>query len=249
VLEHRGTKTPENPTGTAKTITLPNGKTYAPSDHFCDGYVPELGKVVADPGAKCLGEESHLQSWVYGDEGTLTRSCATARRRRQQQPHPGRVRRRRDAVPRRAPRRQGDPPVAPAHAALVQGPEQPRLPAQRRPVHRPGEGYRMELEGGAGGTQRTAGDSIFHCHLYPHFAQGMWGHLRIFDKLRNGSQKYADGTPITALRELPNRSGQTALRPRPSPASRCSSRATSPSAPTGAARRGEGRLRADPPSR
>jgi hypothetical protein len=74
----------------------------------------------------------------------------------------------------------------------------------------PGEGYRMELEGGAGGTQRTAGDSIFHCHLYPHFAQGMWGHLRIFDKLRNGSQKYADGTPITALRELPNRSGQTA---------------------------------------
>src|SRR5680860_1479245 len=55
ILEHRGTVTPENPGGVAKTITLPNGKTYAPTDNFCNGYVPELGKVVEDPGAKCLG--------------------------------------------------------------------------------------------------------------------------------------------------------------------------------------------------
>ena len=72
ILEHRGTKTPENPNGVAKTITLPNGTVYDPSDNFCNGYVPELNKVVADPGAKCMSEESHLQSWIFGDEGKLT---------------------------------------------------------------------------------------------------------------------------------------------------------------------------------
>jgi hypothetical protein len=54
-----------------QTITLPNGKTFGPQDHFCDGYVPELDKVVDDPGAKCMSEESHLQSWIFGDEGKL----------------------------------------------------------------------------------------------------------------------------------------------------------------------------------
>ena len=28
---------------------------------------------------------------------------------------------------------------------------------------------------GTGNRNLTPGDSIFHCHLYPHFAQGMWG--------------------------------------------------------------------------
>jgi hypothetical protein len=211
VLEHRGTKTPENPTGTAKNITLPNGKTFTPTDHFCDGYVPELGKVVQDPGAKCLGEESHLQSWVYGDEGKLTRTLRD-----------GPVVVDSDNLIPKAyvgdnvqfhvvhPGAKETHPWHQHTQRWFKDPNNPDSPRNDVQSVGPGEGYRMELEGGAGGTQRTAGDSIFHCHLYPHFAQGFWGHLRIFDKLRDGSQKYADGTPITALKELPTRTGQTA---------------------------------------
>ncbi|MEU8663242.1 multicopper oxidase domain-containing protein, partial [Actinoplanes philippinensis] len=211
ILEHRGTRTPENPGGTAKTIRLPNGRTFAPGDHFCDGYVPELGKVVADPGARCLGEESHLQSWIFGDQGKITRTLAD-----------GSVIVDSDNLIPKA--YVGDPvqfhvvhPGAkethPWHQHTqrwFKDPNNPDSPRNDVQSIGPGEGYRMELEGGAGGLQRTAGDSIFHCHLYPHFAQGMWGHLRIFDRLRDGTQRYQDGTPITALRELPTRTGQTA---------------------------------------
>ncbi|MCA2211409.1 multicopper oxidase domain-containing protein [Jidongwangia harbinensis] len=210
IQEHRGTKTPENPSGTARTVTLPNGRVITPADHFCDGYVPELGKVVADPGARCMGEESHLQSWVFGDEGKLVRKLAN-----------GTVVVDSDNLIPKA--YVGDPvqfhvvhPGAkethPWHQHTqrwFKDPNNPDSPRNDVQSIGPGEGYRMELEGGAGGVQRTAGDSVLHCHLYPHFAQGMWGHLRIFDRLRNGSQSYADGTPIEALRELPGRAGQT----------------------------------------
>ena len=38
----------------------------------------------------------------------------------------------------------------------------------------PGAGYTYEINfGGSGNRNKTAGDAIFHCHFYPHFAQGM----------------------------------------------------------------------------
>jgi hypothetical protein len=40
-----------------------------------------------------------------------------------------------------------------------------------------GPGYSFTTEiahGGSGNANKTPGDSIFHCHFYPHFAQGMW---------------------------------------------------------------------------
>ena len=43
------------------------------------------------------------------------------------------------------------------------------------------------------------GDAIFHCHLYPHFHEGMWTLWRVFDRLQDGSGRYPDGTPIEAL--------------------------------------------------
>ncbi|HEX8629383.1 MAG TPA: multicopper oxidase domain-containing protein, partial [Catenuloplanes sp.] len=211
IQEHRGTRTPENPSGTAKTITLPNGRVFTPADHFCDGYVPELAKVVSDPGAKCLGEESHLQSWIFGDQGKLTRTLADGTvvvdsDNLIPKAYVG------DAVQFHVVH-PGAKETHPWHQHTqrwFKDPNNPDSPRNDVQSIGPGEGYRMELEGGAGGIQRTAGDSIFHCHLYPHFAQGMWGHLRIFDRLRDGSQRYADGTPIQPLRELSGRTGQTA---------------------------------------
>ncbi|GAB2677599.1 hypothetical protein GCM10027271_43100 [Saccharopolyspora gloriosae] len=211
ILEHRGTPTPENPSGTAKTITLPNGRTFTPQDHFCDGYVVELDRVVEDPGAKCQSEESHLQSWVFGDEGKLTRPGGPGA-----EPVVDT-----DAMISKA--YVGDPvrfalihpgvrETHPWHQHTQRwfaDPDNPTSPRKDVQAIGPGEAFELRLEGGAGGVQGTVGDSVFHCHFYPHFAQGFWGHLRIFDRLRDGAAANPDGTPLQALRELPDRAGAT----------------------------------------
>ncbi len=46
---------------------------------------------------------------------------------------------------------------------------------------------------GSGNRNLTVGDSIFHCHLYPHFAQGMWELWRVHDVLEDGTRKLPDG--------------------------------------------------------
>ncbi|HEY5644106.1 MAG TPA: hypothetical protein VIS31_14660 [Woeseiaceae bacterium] len=53
----------------------------------------------------------------------------------------------------------------------------------------PGSGHTYELvNGGVGNRNRTSGDAIFHCHFYPHFAQGMWYHIRIMDVFEEGTK-------------------------------------------------------------
>ena len=47
--------------------------------------------------------------------------------------------------------------------------------------------------GGSGNRNRTVGDSIFHCHLYPHFAQGMWELWRVHDVFEDGTRLLPDG--------------------------------------------------------
>ena len=52
----------------------------------------------------------------------------------------------------------------------------------------PGSSYTYEINfGGSGNRNITAGDAIFHCHFYPHFAQGMWGMWRIHDVVETGT--------------------------------------------------------------
>src|SRR3954454_11654261 len=62
-------------------------------------------------------------------------------------------------------------------------------------------------------SKSSNGDQIFHCHLYPHFAQGFWGALRVFDRQRpldaaewpaNVPHTYADATPLEPLAMLPD---------------------------------------------
>ena len=54
-----------------------------------------------------------------------------------------------------------------------------------------GLGYWASL--GSGNRNRTPGDAIFHCHLYPHFAQGMWELWRVHDVLEDGTRTLPDG--------------------------------------------------------
>ncbi|MBI2217613.1 MAG: hypothetical protein HYU51_09980 [Candidatus Rokubacteria bacterium] len=58
----------------------------------------------------------------------------------------------------------------------------------------PGSGYTYEINfGGSGNRNKTAGDAIFHCHFYPHFAQGMWELWRIHDVYETGTQLDVSG--------------------------------------------------------
>ena len=80
----------------------------------------------------------------------------------------------------------------------------------------PQESYTLDILYGAGSLVGSIGDHIWHCHLYPHFHEGMWSLWRVFDRLETGenvllengqviSQLYPDGTIIKELKPLPDR--------------------------------------------
>ncbi|HEX8126750.1 MAG TPA: multicopper oxidase domain-containing protein, partial [Allosphingosinicella sp.] len=62
----------------------------------------------------------------------------------------------------------------------------------------PQTGHTIEPVWGAGNRHQVAGDVIWHCHLYPHFHEGMWGIFRTFETLQQGS----DG-PLLASQDFP----------------------------------------------
>ncbi len=69
----------------------------------------------------------------------------------------------------------------------------------------PGSGFTYEIAyGGSGNRNKTAGDSIFHCHFYPHFAQGMWELWRVHDTFERGTLLDGDGRPDAGSRALPD---------------------------------------------
>jgi hypothetical protein len=62
----------------------------------------------------------------------------------------------------------------------------------------PGASYTLEMVyNGSGNLNKTAGDSIFHCHFYPHFAGGMWAHWRVHDVFEAGTDIDASGLPVS----------------------------------------------------
>jgi hypothetical protein len=77
----------------------------------------------------------------------------------------------------------------------------------------PGGAFTYEINyGGSGNRNVTVGDAIFHCHLYPHFAQGMWELWRSHDVFESGTAdrnlpdaEIAGGTPNPAIIPLPNK--------------------------------------------
>jgi hypothetical protein len=62
----------------------------------------------------------------------------------------------------------------------------------------PQTGHTIEPVWGAGNRHQVAGDVIWHCHLYPHFHEGMWGIFRTFETLQEGT----DG-PALAQQDFP----------------------------------------------
>jgi hypothetical protein len=68
-----------------------------------------------------------------------------------------------------------------------------------------GTGWTYEITyGGSGNRNKTVGDSIFHCHFYSHFAQGMWSLWRTHDVLELGTVIDGTGKPAANSRALPD---------------------------------------------
>jgi FtsP/CotA-like multicopper oxidase with cupredoxin domain len=143
----------------------------------------------------CVGEESVLSSWPYGDPATpICRSYL------------------------------GDPSVFKimhmgvkethgfhlhAHQWRME-PNDPNSSIIDAISFGPQQSFILDILHGAGSLKGTIGDSIWHCHLYPHFDMGMWGLWRVHDRLENGTRKYPDGTPIKKLVPLPDRAAPPA---------------------------------------
>jgi manganese oxidase len=69
----------------------------------------------------------------------------------------------------------------------------------------PSSSFTLEIaHEGSGNRNQTVGDSIFHCHFYPHFAQGMWELWRSHDVFESGTQLDINGRPIYGTRALPD---------------------------------------------
>lgn len=69
----------------------------------------------------------------------------------------------------------------------------------------PGGSFTAELVfGGSGNRNLTTGDSIFHCHFYPHFAAGMWALYRVHDVFEAGTALDGEGRPRPGARALPD---------------------------------------------
>ncbi len=76
----------------------------------------------------------------------------------------------------------------------------------------PGGAFSYDIGYNGGNKNFSVGDSIFHCHLYPHFAQGMWALWRNHDVLEMGDKarrlpdaEIKAGTPNPGVVPLPKR--------------------------------------------
>ncbi|SDI76775.1 hypothetical protein [Nonomuraea jiangxiensis] len=174
---------------------------------------------------RCIGEETSLSSWAFGDPGGGDLVIANYRS------EPTQV-------------RLLHPAEFETHTFhwhvnrwMFDPADEGGIDAISRPTHRttttnildvqavsPGSHYPLVIQGGAGSSREdkpaTFGDVIFHCHLYPHFANGMWGLNRTLDTLSNGTRKNPDGTPVPPLIPLPDHDyqpGVPGVQPPPAP--------------------------------
>jgi manganese oxidase len=172
--------------------------------------------------AACIGEETSLSSWAFGDPGGGDLVFHNYRSEPMQIRllHPAEFE------------------THTFHWHVNRWPFDPKdeggLAAISNPNHRttttnlldvqavsPGSHYGLIAQGGAGSAllnrPATFGDIIFHCHLYPHFATGMWGLNRTLDKRERGTRTNPDTTPIPALVPLEDHDYQPALTGRQDP--------------------------------
>ena len=78
----------------------------------------------------------------------------------------------------------------------------------------PGESYDLEIEGGAGGVQQSAGDFLFHCHIAKHYVSGMWGSGGSTTRDSPTSCRWATAWRLRLLSSPPDSSVKPSTAPR-----------------------------------
>ena len=86
--------------------------------------------------------------------------------------------------------------ATPSQPSMTDKPESQTIDSQ---TFGPDEMFTADLLFGAGSKPGTVGDTIFHCHLYPHFAAGFWALFRVHDVLEDGTGQTPDGIKVSAL--------------------------------------------------
>ncbi len=138
------------------------------------------------------GEEQHHSSWLFGDPATPVLRCYRN--------DPVRIRLAHAGVK--------ETHVFHLHVHTWYAvPENPKSTIIDSISIGPQSGQTIIPLHGAGSRQGVTGDAIFHCHLYPHFHQGMWGILRTHDVLEDGTREYPHYTdpddPCAAINQNP----------------------------------------------
>ncbi|MBP1155884.1 MULTISPECIES: multicopper oxidase domain-containing protein [unclassified Paenibacillus] len=146
----------------------------------------------------CEGEEVHHDSWVFGDPATPILRAYVG--------DPVKIRLMHGGV------KETHVFHYHVHQWLFEAEDQDSELIDSQAIS-PQTSYTVSPLYGAGSLQGAFGDIIIHCHLYPHFTEGMWGMQRIFNTLQDGGQCYPNGVPIQALQPLPGRPHP----PRPTP--------------------------------
>lgn len=154
---------------------------------------PMRHRNIIDPEKKLLGENVMMSSWVYGDPATpLLRAYRG---------DPAKIRLVHGGI------KETHVFHLHVHQWRLESRDEASVPIDSISIS-PQETYDIEVEGGGGSMHGAMGDVIWHCHLYPHFADaGMWGLWRVHDRLEDGSKDRVlpDGTRIKALKPLPDR--------------------------------------------
>jgi hypothetical protein len=116
----------------------------------------------------------------------------------------------------------------------------------------PGSSFTLEMVYyGSGNVNQAVGDSIFHCHFYPHFASGMWSLWRVHDVFEEGTIVDAQGRPVDRKNPTTGRMEYTRALPdgeivKGTPTPALVPMSTLPMAPMPAAVRLQGSCKNDP---
>ena len=229
-------------------ITPPSGPVFREGIELSQDEIPGVGfgfNYGAEPQHNreankcpdCVGEETSLSSWAYGDPALvklasgpgpwlpsydggnpedcgLSGSCWTSNVLHSYPNDPYKLRYAHAGVKEThvfhfhahtwlvEPKDSGTAGTSPSATNM---PESQTIDSQ---TYGPGEAWTADLLFGAGSKPGTVGDSIFHCHLYSHFAEGFWALFRVHDVLEDGTNKTPDGIKVRKVLPLPDRAAK-----------------------------------------
>lgn len=172
-----------------------------------------LGKGPAANCAECALEDFFLTSWANGDPAMVVKYDADNRPQQLYADDPGNVHHSYIGDPVKFRAMQAgvkETHVFHLHANqwfAKSGPSNDKSTYLDSQTLSPRQALTYEIAYNGSNRNLSVGDAIYHCHMYPHFGQGMWALWRGHDVFEDGSRRLPDGElgkgtdPITGATE------------------------------------------------